>query len=41
LNKLTDLTEGNDYSMFAKLADQALKKWGILSETTGLGKGGK
>ncbi len=27
--------------MFAKLADQALKKWGILSETTGLGKEGE
>lgn len=41
IEQIDRLTEGNDYSMFAKLADQALKKWGILSETTGLGKEGE
>lgn len=40
IRQIDRLTVGNDYSVFAGLADKALKKWGILAQTSGLQKNG-
>lgn len=41
IEDIDKLTEGNDYSLFAELVNMALKKWGILPKTTGLGESGE
>ena len=40
IDKIDKLTWKNDYTLFAKLTDFALKKWGVLTEQTGLQKDG-
>lgn len=41
IDEIDKLTWKNDYTLFAKLTDFALKKWGILPEKTGLQKDGE
>lgn len=41
IDDIDKLTWKNDYTLFAKLTDYALKKWGILSGRTGIQKDGR